>query len=402
MSEPKLYFWRAWSLANQDKSAEAIQVLETLKKQFPDDPWSKHGLELAELLRDQGKAIVEQSAVIQELIADWTPEHLQQLRINAQYHLANGKSVDVVARADDNMLDVFLSQSGQPLVGYKATLKEYSLFLKDSPEVVQISKPGLFPDLKLGLALTPQGPTYSFNFNAFSTPEAAQSWRRAILELARSPLVASPQAIQGALRLSALHSGFPARVKTTGDRRTLAWLTPSINDPEMQRFEVELGPPRQHEFSLRFIKFAAQIQYGKPSFSANTSTPWDGLPVVQKNDIDLAIIMRAISLATALFNPDENTTEVPKEEKAPVQPTAQPMALSVPSTDHSNRAPADDPPSESGYRKCQTGTGQTTANGDRTTHVDRTPVTEVPKTPLDEVEPLIDISSHSEANVSCS
>ena len=165
----------------------------------------------------------------------------------------------------------------------------------------------------------------------FSTPAAAEGWRRAIVDLLKSPLLANREALQALLRLSATNSGFPLRVKTIGDRRILTWLAPQINQPEMRRLELELEARERRAFSVRFTNFVIHVQYGKSgTIKPVISSVWDHLPVVKRNDLDFAIMMRAMSLASIFFNPDEGPIDPVPELKLPVPAIPKPPAIAQP------------------------------------------------------------------------
>lgn len=308
--EPKWLFWHGWCLANVRQFDASIEAFEKLKNQFPADPWSRTASELIPLVREIDLAITEQVEVVQEVITDLKSEHFEQLQVHAIYQ-PQGKSFELAASADSvqESIDAFVLHGGQPLVGYQATMKNYKLFVKDQSEVIQINKPGSFPDLVLGMQLNPNGFAYNFNLNMHSTPEAARSWRKSVLDLLNHPLLANKEAVQVVLRWSASKNGIPVRVRDVGDRRSLVWLTPEINRPQLQRFEFEWAPPAQHEFTIRSADFSIEAKYGKSGTLKPQVTPWEHLPVIQKQTLDVSLLMQAMSTAALIFNPEPVTQQ---------------------------------------------------------------------------------------------
>lgn len=319
--QPKWMFWRAWSLAIELDFNQSLAALDQLAMQFPNDDWSKHGARLADLIRDQDAAYHENAQAILETAKELQATALDLLQIHVSHTPARGKSFEVWANADavNSTLNVFIKHDSKPLVGYQSSFQEYSLFLRDQGQVFKVNKPGLFPEINLGINATPDGLDFNVNFNAASTQAAATSWQRTLLGLAKDPALGDVEAILRLVRLGA-KPAFPVRMKKAGESRIFLWYTPAIHTPEMTEFEIEVSPIAQHQFRVRFGKqYSAEVVYGKAGSLPASSSQWENIPVVKKDDLDIGIAMHALSIASSIFQPQEI-----KDAPAPASPASQP------------------------------------------------------------------------------
>jgi tetratricopeptide (TPR) repeat protein len=343
--QPKWIFWQAWALACEQQFDASLDTLEQLSKQFPKDPWNTVGTDFAFVLRDRETALHENIDAILELAAAVQGDNFDTLKVNFSHHPLNSKAIDAWITADsiNYDLDVFINYGGKPLVGYKATLKDYSIFLRDQAKIVQINKPGIFPDLNVAMTQSPLGLTPNFNFNTASTPAAAASWRRLVQELAKNPLVANKLVISNLIRFS-IKTGFPRRMQTVEGRRIFGWFSFEFNRPEVQKFEVELAGKDQHQLQVRFgSQTSAEILFGKAG-SLAADTRWKDLPIVKKEEFDLALMMQAIALATSIINPEANAESPPASPAAVKDGSVIRTAAEVDETSKSAVKPIDTTP----------------------------------------------------------
>jgi hypothetical protein len=320
---PKWMFWHAWCLAIELEYDKALTVLDEQAKQFPNDDWTKNGKNLAGLIRDQDSAYRENAEAILESVTELQAIDLDLLQIHILHTPLRGKSFEFWATGDafNSTLDAFINQDSKPLVGYQSSFTEYSLFLRDQGKVYKVSKPGLFPEIHLGINIGPGGLNLNGNFNAASTKAAANGWKRTILTLAKDPVLGDLDAVLRLLRQGA-KPALPSRMKKAGDSRVFVWQTPEIHKPEMQEVQIELFPVGQHKLSIRSGKeYSVEIAYGKLGSLAVSKSQWANLPVEKRADLDLGIGMRALTAANSIFQ-----TEEVKETPPPVSPTVEPRA----------------------------------------------------------------------------
>lgn len=331
--QPKWLFWQAWCLICEQDYTAAAETLARLSKQFPGDLWARQGAELASALRDRDVAIRENAAALFELLTELRGENFDWMQLTLVHKSANGRSIEawVTGDAVNHSLDLFVNHDQAPLVGYKATLKDYSIFLRDQAKVVQINKPGMFLDLTFALGKVAQGLTYHFNFNTVSTPAAAESWRRVIQDVARHPLLVNPDVIT-TLMGSNIKGAIPLRMRIVEDRRVLEWWAPEINQPQMRKYEFEMFPKEQHRLRARSgAENFAEMTFGKAGTQVLESR-WKGLPIVEKEEIDFGLIFQAFSVASSLWKTEDNTisTEVPRDHNVvPVGATGRDAAEKV-------------------------------------------------------------------------
>ncbi|MDB5386313.1 MAG: uncharacterized protein JWM11_1959 [Planctomycetaceae bacterium] len=311
--QPKWMFWRAWSLASEQQFDAASLALEQLAKQFPSDAWSKLGADFAIVLRERNAAMRENADAILELVTQLQSDDFEALKLHVAYHPIQGKLIELWATGDavNHSLDVFINYGSVPFVGYKTTLNDYSIFLRDQGKIVQINKPGIFLDFTLGLNQTAQGLSSNFNFNTASTPAAANSWRRAIRDLAKNPLVANRDAVVSLLHLN-LKSVFPLRMKTVDGRRIYRWFQFDLNRPQSKPFEFELTSTNQRQIRFRdSFGTTAEVTFGKVG-SVVAESRWKDLPITKKDEFDFTLIMQAVMMASTMLKTDEDANETPQ------------------------------------------------------------------------------------------
>jgi hypothetical protein len=297
-SEPRFEFWRAWALAANDRVPEAVEILA--KFEVDASPWSKTAEELHGVLKDLELAITESNDAIDKAYIHLLTSTPHLIEGTLEIRSEGLPSLDVYLGVDlpRDAVEVAVVSQKEVQIAYR-TMPDCQVFVHGSPTIQKYVGQGMSLVFDAGIKPHEDG-RQNWYFNWKAVGQGQGGLVKSLTSILAQESFREKKQRHALLQQLVAGGTFPRRVRHIGENLQLEWVTPVVEEPELNSMKVTLNA--KHQISeVRIDEYAIKnIRYGKRDEMKLDPPSWPQLPVETLAEFGARDFMRLLSVVMEL------------------------------------------------------------------------------------------------------
>lgn len=309
--DPQLRFWQGWALAATGETRQAIELLEGLAHDAPQDPWGKLAAESLPNIRDEVSRLEEAAKLVSAGLEQCKqqPPEVFEARIvlldkDGETVLADGY---LGLDATRSQFEVLLQRDGQPFAAYRTRGGRGAIFAAGKSEISTFARGGVIPTPRATIQEGSDG-QYRFNFAMGVNDKLSGNLQALFESLLQSSVLASEQSIFQWLKHNRTHGMFLAPPQA-GEKPQLVWTGCEPNEPRVKRFVVQFGEQGRvvalHAKTMRI----ESIRYGAAADLSLAPPAWPNLPERHTEELPTGELFSLAGAAVQMMTDASRTSQ---------------------------------------------------------------------------------------------